>query len=82
MNEINLPAIKEFMILNQLSEQEMAVKMGISHSYLFRVLQGTRKPGRKFIQGMLSAGMKIEDIFLTNSLPKGNAPPMPTGTCG
>lgn len=81
MNEINLPAIKEFMILNKLSEQEMAVKMGISHSYLFRVLQGTRKPGRKFIQGMLNAGMKVDDIFLTNSFPKGNTPPMPTGTC-
>lgn len=82
MNEINLSAIKNFMTLHCLSEQEMAAKMGISHSYLFRVLQGTRNPGRKFIEGMLNAGMKVNDIFLTKPFPKGNRGHKPTGTCG
>lgn len=81
MNKINLKAVKIYMNDNNLSEQEMSLKMGISRSYLFRVLRGTRHAGGKFISGLIDAGMKLEDIFLPEPFPKGKDN-QPTGTCG
>ena len=80
MTRINLTAIKTYMNNNNLSEQDMALKMGISYSYLFRVMRGTRHAGGKFISGLVDAGMKVEDIFSPESFPKGKKN-QPTGTC-
>ncbi|MFZ5646068.1 MAG: helix-turn-helix domain-containing protein [Bacillota bacterium] len=49
------------------SSQRMAARaMGINHSYLSKVLKGKRKPGKKFIDGMLKAfnDVKYEEIFI------------------
>lgn len=81
MNRIDLIAIEIYMKNNNLSEQDMAVKMGISYSYLFRVLRGTRCAGGKFISGLIDAGMKLEDIFLQEPFPKGKGD-QSTHTCG
>lgn len=50
------------------SLREAAKAMGISHSYLSKVLAGKREPGKKFIDGMLAAfkGIKFEEIFKKN----------------
>mgnify|MGYP000846986782 CR=1 FL=1 len=72
MQLINLDNVKEFMDERDMSEQEFAKIMGITRSYLFRVLRGDRQPGRKFIEGLFRAGMVVDDIFLTSPLPKGN----------
>ncbi|MFZ5633047.1 MAG: helix-turn-helix domain-containing protein [Bacillota bacterium] len=47
------------------SLREAAKAMGINHSYLSKVLNGKREPGRKFIDGILAAfkGVKFEEIF-------------------
>lgn len=70
---INLENIQKFMKENNYTEHSLAEAMGISHSYLFRVLRGARQPGRKFIEGLIQAGMSPEEIFLHKALPKGNS---------
>lgn len=42
-----------------------AKDMGIHHSYLCKVLNNKQAPGKKFIEGVLSAfeGLKYEQIF-------------------
>lgn len=47
------------------SLRRAARDMGISHSYLSKVLTGKREPGRKFIGGMLAVfkEVKFEEIF-------------------
>jgi len=77
MQLINLGKVKQFMDEKRMNEPEMAGYMGITYSYLFRVLRGKRQPGRKFIEGLFAAGMQAEDIFLPRVLPKGS-----TGTDG
>ena len=77
MQLINIENVKQYMAEKQMSEPDFAEAMGITYSYLFRVLRGDRQPGRKFIEGLFRVGMKAEDIFLTTPLPKGN-----TGTEG
>ncbi len=42
---------------------DLARKAGIHRGYIYRVLNGERNPGIKFIEGMIAAGMKKEDIF-------------------
>lgn len=73
MSHVNLEEVKTFMEKNEYSETEFSKIMDISYSYLFRVLRGDRKPGAKFINGLIKAGMKPNDIFLPSSLPLGNA---------
>jgi len=73
MAGINLERIKAFMTYNGWSEYELAKRMGVSYSYVNRVLSGKRTPGRKFIVGLINAGMKPEAIFiLPKALPSGN----------
>lgn len=47
------------------SLRKAARDMGINHSYLSKVLNGKREPGKKFIDGMLVTfkGIKFEEIF-------------------
>ncbi len=69
---VNLQRVREFMEEKGYSEYHLAKEMGISYSYLFRVLRGTRHPGSKFIKGLLIAGMSPDDIFLNQPLTSGN----------
>ena len=71
MSEINLKNIERFMTENSISEVLMAKRMGITYSYLYRVMRGTRGPGGKFIEGLVKAGMDAEQFFLKYPLPKG-----------
>lgn len=65
---INLKKVQEFMEQREKSEYTLAADMGVSYSYVFRVMRGERNPGGKFIEGLLKAGMRPEDIFFTNSV--------------
>lgn len=65
---INLKNIEDFMLRNGLSERQLARSMGVSHSYVFRVLRGDRQAGGKFIGGLVKAGMPPQDIFFTNTV--------------
>lgn len=69
---VNLENVRRFMKGRGYSEVELAREMGIAYSYLFRVLRGKRRPGPKFIQGLLQAGMDPREIFLPRALPNGN----------
>lgn len=74
---VNIERIYEFMKKNNFTEYSMSKAMGISYSYLFRVLRGKREAGGKFIDGLIKVGMLPKEIFLQQPLPKGN-----TGTDG
>lgn len=77
MASVNLDAVQAFMKKQNYSEFDLSKAMGVSYSYVFRVMRGKRSPGGKFIEGLLRAGMSPGDIFLPSSLPKVN-----TGTEG
>lgn len=72
MPQVNLDRVQIFMRERNISEPALAKRMDISYSYLFRVLRGKRQAGRKFIHGLISIGMKPEEIFLPKVLPNGN----------
>ncbi len=87
----NLENVLRFMKENNYTEQSLSKAMGISYSYLFRVLRSKRQPGRKFFEGLMHVGMPPEEFFLQKSFPKGNtkgSSPIPdltslaTGTLG
>jgi hypothetical protein len=70
LNTVDTNEVKKFMQENGFREPEMAAKMGISYTYLFRVLRGERKGGAKFITGLINVGMPKERMFANNALPK------------
>jgi len=72
MATINLEQVRLFMQEKGYSEVELAKAMGVTYSYVFRVMRGKRQPGGKFIEGLISAGMLPENIFMPLSLPHGN----------
>lgn len=72
MAQVNLERVQAFMQEQQISEPALARSMDISYSYLFRVLRGKRQAGGKFIDGLIRIGMRPEEIFLPQALPKGN----------
>lgn len=72
MTAINLERIKAFMTYNGWSEYELAKRMGVSYSYVNRVMAGKRMPGRKFITGLIDAGITPEAIFVGKPLTSGN----------
>jgi transcriptional regulator with XRE-family HTH domain len=45
------------------SEKELAAALGVNHSQVNRVLNGKRRPGAKFIAGMLQLGVPFEAVF-------------------
>lgn len=71
MYAVNLNELKNFMIRENLTEPALAKKIGVSYSYVYRVLRGQRSAGKTFILGMVSAGIPSEKIFV-KSLPKCN----------
>lgn len=82
MATVNLDNVHRFMKDNDYTEHTLSEAMGISYSYLFRVMRGDRQAGRKFIEGLVQAGMSPGDIFLHKPLPKGNSCVNATGTDG
>ena len=68
--EINLKKVKAYMILNDWSMRKLAEQMGVHHSLVSKVFSGIRNPGKKFSVGLLHAGMRSDDVFLSVAVPK------------
>ncbi len=45
------------------SMTELADKSGLNRTMLYKILSGDRMPGMKTLEGLITAGMKKEDIF-------------------
>ena len=59
---INMNNIKDF-IESYGNISDLAKRSGLNRSYIYRILNGEQEPGMKFIQGMVNAGMRKQDIF-------------------
>jgi transcriptional regulator with XRE-family HTH domain len=64
-NIINLKYLEEYMIINEISQKELAKIIGVNYTTVYRVFKGDRNPGAKFISGLLSGKLDIdkEKIF-------------------
>lgn len=71
---INLERLKKYMEVNNISEPQFAKLINVDYSTVYRVLRGQRKPGAKFIAGLLNGNIKLnnDEFFLTRPLPSGN----------
>ncbi|WP_055108942.1 helix-turn-helix domain-containing protein [Paenibacillus ihumii] len=73
--EINLKNIEAYMQSKGWDESELAEKIGVSRTQVYRVLRGQRSPGNEFIAGLLNAcrEMGLNDLFIfEDPLPLGN----------
>jgi len=75
--KVNLEALKELAFKNGWSVPELAKHIGISYSYLFRVLKGQKKGGSKLFAGLyrLCAEHDLDFgalVFLADTLPADN----------
>ncbi len=60
---IRADRVRALMADRHWSEKELAVALGVNHSQVNRVLNGKRRPGAKFIAGMLRLGVPFETVF-------------------
>lgn len=71
---IDLEKLQKYMKENKISEVKLAKMIGVDYSHVYRVFRGKRRPGTKFIAGLINCGLGLEfkDIFLRKQLPDGN----------
>jgi transcriptional regulator with XRE-family HTH domain len=55
--------VRALMAERHWSEKDLARAIGVNHSQVNRVLNGRRRPGAKFIAGMLSLGVAFDEVF-------------------
>jgi len=81
MELINLERLKEYMKEKNISEVKLAKLIGVSYPTVYRVFKGERKPGAKFIAGLLNSnlGLDYNEIFLNQPLPTDNTPQSKAG---
>jgi len=71
--KLNKEKLLEYRDKNNLTNTELAVKIGVSCSMLYSVLNEAKKPGRKFIDGIVyGLGLPYEEIFLPGNLTTAN----------
>lgn len=61
----------------QWTEQDLAERMGVSYTTVYRVLRDQRGPGNEFIARLLAVteGLSFDDLFTrVQPLPDGNKP--------
>ncbi|MCY0886062.1 MAG: helix-turn-helix transcriptional regulator [Firmicutes bacterium] len=58
-----IDVIRAFMRERQWGERELAQHMGLAHSYVNRVLARKRRPGPKFIAGIIRLGLTWDEAF-------------------
>ena len=70
---INLEYLREYMDKNNISQTELAKLIGVDYTTVYRIFRGDRRPGTKFISGLISGRLDIEydKIFLNTALPTG-----------
>ena len=59
---VNIEAVKNYIAEHE-NKSELARVSGIDRPYLYRVLNGERNPGVKFIEGLIRSGMARDEIF-------------------
>lgn len=72
---LNIDFVKSYMVVNNLSEKELADMIGVSHAMFNRVMNGKRGVGSKFIAGVMAnvKGVTFSQFFsCVCVLPKGN----------
>ncbi|WP_432407963.1 helix-turn-helix domain-containing protein [Wukongibacter sp. M2B1] len=64
---INVRKLKEYIDSNNISEIELANMIGVNYTTVYRVFRGIRKPGAKFIVGLINSEISLDykDIFDT-----------------
>ena len=72
MLDFDVKQVERYMEIKSWSQAELARKMGISESYLSRILRGERMPGRKFIGSLLQTckGLEFDDVFFLWRTPR------------
>jgi transcriptional regulator with XRE-family HTH domain len=67
-NIINLKYLEEYMIINKISQKELAKIIGVNYTTVYRVFKGDRNPGAKFIFGLLNGKLGIDKgkVFICN----------------
>lgn len=60
---IRVDRVRALMADRHWSEKDLAAALGVDHSQVNRVLNGKRRPGAKFIAGMLRLGVPFEAVF-------------------
>lgn len=62
---INLSKLKKYIEANNISEAELANMIGVDYTTVYRVFRGTRKPGAKFIIGLMNSNISLDynEIF-------------------
>ncbi|MGG3792521.1 helix-turn-helix transcriptional regulator [Geobacillus thermodenitrificans] len=63
--KIKIDKLKEYMRRNNLSERDLARRMGVAHVTVYRVLRKKREPGNEFIAKLLNVfeGATFEELF-------------------
>lgn len=74
MSELNIGALKFFLAQHGYTEAQFAKKIGVTRSFVNRVLNGDRKPGFKFITGFCQAfpDYPIDAFFIPTLSPNGD----------
>lgn len=62
---INLESLKDYMQQQNISKQELSRIIGVNYTTVYRVFKGTRKPGMKFIIGLMNSDIDSK-YFLYN----------------
>lgn len=63
---INLESLKNYMQKENISKQELSKIIGVNYTTVYRVFKGTRKPGMKFIIGLMNSNIDSK-YYLLNS---------------
>ena len=72
---VNIQKVHEYMSFKGWDERELAERMGVNYTTVYRVLRSQREPGNEFIAKLLNAckGAEFEQLFIFNEvLPKGD----------
>lgn len=77
MTTINISALEKYMEQNQIKLPQLAHKLNIDYSYLYRIMRGEKSGGGKVISGLIGLcareGLDIaEFIFLPEALSADN----------
>ncbi len=62
---INLESLKDYMQKENISKQELSKIIGVNYTTVYRVFKGTRKPGMKFVIGLMNSNIDSKYFLLS-----------------
>lgn len=63
---IDLSKLSKYMKDNNISELELAKKLGVDYTTVYRVFRGSRKPGAKFVTGLFKSDIDTKFFLSTD----------------